>query len=395
MNHATRAALVLVLSAVTGFAAAAADPQAGQGPGRRWTPEEANAWHQRTPWLVGANYAPATAINQLEMWQADTFDPATIDKELGWAAGLGFNSMRVFLHHLLWEQDKEGFLKRMDQFLAIADKHKIGVMFVLFDSVWDPNPKLGPQPEPVKGLHNSGWVQSPGKADLLNKERHQLLEAYVKGVVGRFKDDRRVQVWDLWNEPDNMNGNSYGPEGTIPGKGKQEPPREVKQKAVEELLAKSFQWAREARPTQPLTSGLWLGGHKADPAKLIPIERVQLAESDVISFHSYGNLPDVKQWVANLRKHNRPLLCTEYMARPQGSTFDPVLAYFKEEKIAAYNWGFVAGKSNTIFAWSTWQKPETLPEPKVWFHDIFRPDGSPFDPKEVEYIRGVTGKAGK
>lgn len=351
----------------------------------RWAAEKAKAWGEKTPWLVGCNYGPASAINQLEMWQADTFDPKQIDKELGWAKSLGFNSVRVFLHHLLWEQDREGFLKRLDEFLTIAEKHKVGVMFVLFDSVWDPNPKLGKQRAPEKGVHNSGWVQSPGAADLKDPERHKLLEAYVKGVVGRFKDDKRVQVWDVWNEPDNMNDNSYGR-----NKLKQEP--KDKQAMVLKLLPKTFEWARSAGPSQPLTSGLWLGGHKADPARLIPIEKVQLEHSDVISFHTYGKLPEVKAWVTNLRKHDRPLLCTEYIARPHGSQFDPVLGYFKEQKIAAYNWGFVAGKTNTIFAWGTWQKPEAAAEPKVWFHDIFRTDGTPFDKAEVEYIRRVTGK---
>lgn len=350
----------------------------------RWTVEKAQAWAKGIPWLVGANYSPASAINQLEMWQADTFNPTQIDKELGWAESLGFNSVRVFLHHLLWEQDREGFLKRMDQFLGIAAKHKIGVMFVLFDSVWDPEPKLGKQREPAKGVHNSGWVQSPGAADLKNPERHNLLEAYVKGVIGHFKDDKRVQVWDIWNEPDNTNDNSYGKNNL-----KKEPAD--KQALTLPLLVKSFEWARAAEPSQPVTSGLWLGGHKANPEKLIPMENVQLEQSDVISFHTYGKLPDAKVWVANLRKHNRGLLCTEYMARPHGSRFDPHLAYFKDEKIAAYNWGFVAGKTNTIFAWGTWQKPEPAAEPKVWFHDIFRTDGTPFDPAEVDYIRKVTG----
>ena len=114
----------------------------------QWTKDQANAWYVRMPWLVGANYIPSTAINQLEMWQADTFDPATIDRELGWAQELGFNSMRVFFHDLLWEQDREGLLKRMDQFLAIADKHGIGVMFVPLDAVWDPFPKARQAAEP-------------------------------------------------------------------------------------------------------------------------------------------------------------------------------------------------------------------------------------------------------
>jgi hypothetical protein len=351
----------------------------------RWPVEKAKDWGAKTPWLVGANYTPANAINQLEMWQADTFDPKQIDKELAWAESLGFNSMRVFLHHLLWEQDSKGFLERLDQFLTIANKHKIGVMFVLFDSVWDPNPKLGKQPAPQKGVHNSGWVQSPGAADMKDSLRHKLLEEYVKGVVSKFKDDKRVHVWDIWNEPDNTNDNSYGR-----NKLKVEPTN--KHELVLKLLPKAFEWARAANPSQPLTSGLWLGGHKADPKRLIPIEKVQLEQSDIVTFHSYGQLPEVKEWVASLKKLDRPILCTEYLARPHGSHFDPMLAYFKEEKIGAYNWGFVAGKSNTIFAWDTWQTPEKATEPKVWFHDIFRADGTAFDEKEVAYIRKVTFK---
>lgn len=351
----------------------------------RWTTEQAAQWQRETPWLVGANFSPATAINQLEMWQADTFDRQQIDKELAWAESLGFNSMRVFLHHLVWEQDPDGFLQRIDQFLEIAEKHKIRVMLVLFDSVWDPHPRLGRQRAPQKGVHNSGWVQSPGADDLKDPRRHALLEAYVRGVVGRFKDDRRVVVWDVWNEPDNMNDNSYG-------KNKLQQELENKQELVLPLLAKSFEWARAENPSQPLTSGLWLGGHHADPDRLIPIEKVQLEQSDVISFHSYGKLPEVQAWVKNLRAHQRPLICTEYMARPQGSTFQAVLEYFRDEGIGAYNWGFVAGKSNTVFAWKTWQEPEQREEPEVWFHDIFRMDGSPFDPAEVEFIRRVTGK---
>lgn len=347
-----------------------------------WSPETARAWHDNQPWLVGCNFIPSTAINQLEMWQADSFDAQTIDRELGWARDLGFNSVRVFLHHLLWEQDSKGFLERIDQFLQIADKHKIGVMFVLFDSVWDPHPRLGKQREPQQGLHNSGWVQSPGAADLMNVQRHALLKEYTQGVIGRFASDKRVQVWDLWNEPDNQNDNSYGR-----NKRKQEP--EGKVEATLKLLSQVFAWARQADPTQPLTSGVWIG-EWADPDKLSPTERVQLLESDVISFHSYDRLEGVRRCVENLRRYHRPILCTEYMARPRGSTFNPILGYFREQKVAAYNWGFVAGKSNTIYPWDSWQKPYAK-EPEVWFHDIFRPDGSVYISQEAEYIRQITG----
>ena len=89
----------------------------------RWTPEEANAWYARQPWFVGCNFNPSTAINQLEMWQAESFDEPTIDRELKWAQELGFNSIRVYLHNLLWDQDRDGFIDRIDRFLAMADHH--------------------------------------------------------------------------------------------------------------------------------------------------------------------------------------------------------------------------------------------------------------------------------
>ena len=270
----------------------------------------------------------------------------------------------------------------MEQFLEIADRHQIGVMFVLFDSVWDPFPKLGPQRAPQAGVHNSGWVQSPGANDLMNPDRHPLLESYTKGVISHFKDDTRVQVWDLWNEPDNTNNNSYGNNNL-----KQEPEGKVEQTLA--LLKQSFDWARSAEPSQPLTSGVWIGNWP-DPDKLSPTEAVQLGQSDVISFHSYNRPDGVASCIEHLKRYDRPMLCTEFMARPQGSTFDPILDQFKQENVGAYCWGFVAGKSNTIYPWDSWQSPYEN-EPKVWFHDIFRPDGTPYDPKEVATIRAVTG----
>lgn len=374
LRFRSHAALAVVLFLSVASIASAAE---------RWSPEQAKQWQEKTGWLVGSNFTPAYAINQLEMWQADTFDLEAIDRELGWAEDLGMNSMRVFLHHLLWEQDAAGFCERIDRFLGVCEKHKIRPMLVLFDSVWDPHPQLGQQRAPKQGLHNSGWVQSPGADDLTDRSRHALLEAYVKGVVERFKDDQRIACWDLWNEPDNLNDNSYGRNNL-----KQEPPN--KHELTAELLKKSFAWARAAGGTQPLTSGLWIKGRAVDPSKLIPIEKIQLEESDIISYHSYGNLDEMKQWVAALRKYDRPLLCTEYMARPVGSTFNPILGYLKSENIAAYNWGFVAGKSNTIYPWDSWQKAYA-DEPPRWFHDIFRKDGTPYDMEEVEYIKDVTG----
>jgi hypothetical protein len=315
------------------------------------------------------------------MWQADTWDPATIDKELGWAQDLGFTSVRVFLHDLMWTYDRPGFLARMDQFLDIATRHRIGVMFVLFDGVWDPLPKAGKQRDPVPHVHNSGWAQSPGAVVLKDPVARASLKSYVQGVIGAFRNDPRVQAWDLFNEPDNPVTQYRHEELT------------EKAQVSLELLKDAFLWAREVNPRQPLTSGVWIGNW-AYSMKLTPMERCQLEESDIITFHNYGPLEDIKKCVQNLRRYQRPILCTEYMARPQGSRFDPILGYLKTEGVGAYNWGFVDGKTQTIYPWDSWQKPYTA-EPPEWFHDIFRRDGTPYDAKEVDYIKSLTGAPAK
>jgi hypothetical protein len=329
--------------------------------------------------MAGSNYAPATAINQLEMWQAESWDPRTIDRELGWAEGLGFNTMRVFLHDLAYRQDPQGFLGRVDEFLAIADRHHIRPMLVLFDAVWDPFPRAGRQRQPTPGLHNSGWVQSPGVEILRDTMRLAELEPYVKGVVGRFRGDRRIVAWDLFNEPDNANGGSYGAFE----------PRNKGELAFA-LLRRTFAWAREVNPTQPLTAGVWKGDW-VDPSQTTPITRFMLDNSDVITFHSYEGLPTLQRQVAALRRLGRPVVCTEYMARPRGSTFESILPFLKEQHVDAINWGFVSGKSQTIYPWDSWEHPYPS-EPPVWFHDIFRPDGTPYRQSEVELIRSLTAR---
>ena len=345
-----------------------------------WPEDRANVWYAKQPWLVGCNFTPSTAINELEMWQADTFDPTTIDRELGWAEGLGMNTMRVFLHDLLWPQDAEGFKHRLDEFLKIADKHHIKIMFVLFDSVWDPNPQLGKQRDPKPGVHNSGCVQAPGRKGLADKNEYSRLEVYVKGVVGAFANDPRVLCWDVWNEPDNMNGSSYRA---------QEPLNKVA--LVNALLPQVFAWARAASPTQPLTSGIWLGDWSNDET-LNVTEKIQIAQSDVISFHNYGKPEDFKSRVSQLARYRRPLLCTEYMARGNGSTFEGTMPIAKAGKVAVYNWGLVAGKTQTNLPWDSWQKPYVDREPAIWFHEIFYKDGKPYKAEEVEFIRKMTGK---
>ncbi|HZU25716.1 MAG TPA: cellulase family glycosylhydrolase [Bryobacteraceae bacterium] len=347
----------------------------------RWSEQKAADWYRNQPWLVGSNYIPSDAINELEMWQAATFDPKRIDRELGWAEGLGMNTMRVFLHDLLWEQDAAGFRSRIDQFLRIATRHHIRPLFVLFDSCWDPNPQLGPQRAPRPGVHNSGWVQSPGRKALDDPSQYPRLEAYVKGVVGAFANDQRVLGWDVWNEPDNTNGSSYN-----------DPADKVER--VLALLPQVFEWARSANPSQPLTSGVWQGDWSS-PDKLSPMAKIQLDDSDVTSFHSYDPPEEFEKRVNDLKQYGRPLLCTEYMARPRGSTFAAILPIAKKYNVAAYNWGFVQGKTQTNLPWDSWQHPYVDHPPAEWFHDIFYPDGRPYRPAEVQFIRQITGHGHK
>ena len=350
-------------------------------PTERWTEQKANAWYQQQPWLVGSDYIPADAINQLEMWQADTFNPQQIDKELGWAEGLGMNTMRVFLHDLLWQQDAAGFTQRLDKFLAIADRHHIKPMLVLFDSVWEPLPKLGPQHPPIPGIHNSGWVQSPGAIALQDATQYPRLEAYVRGVVHQFANDSRVLAWDVWNEPDNGNG---PPHSALEPKNKRE--------LVLALLPQAFSWARAAGASQPLTSGVW-NGDWSTTEKLSAMERVQLDLSDVISFHNYSWPENFEKHVRWLERYHRPIICTEYMARSVGSTFDTILPIAKAHHVAAINWGFVAGKTQTYYPWESWQHPYIYQPPPVWFHDIFTATGEPYRQEEVRFIRTMTGKS--
>lgn len=344
-----------------------------------WSVERAHAWYAAQPRILGANFIPASAINQLEMWQADTFDAERIDLELGWAAALGMNTMRVFLHDLLWTQDAAGFKRRIDTYLGIASRHGIRTMLVLFDSCWDPRPALGGQRAPMPGIHNSGWVQSPGAAQLADEASYPVLRAYVEDIVGSFGNDERVWCWDLWNEPDNQGG----------GMGYYQQ-FEAKDKIalVARLLPQVFGWAQACAPSQPLTSGVWFGDDWTPASVLLnAVQLAQLQLSDVVSFHDYSWPEKFLSRIRQLQAYGRPLVCTEYMARGMGSTFDATLAIARAERVGMINWGFVCGKSQTNMPWDSWKNPYTFAPPSLWFHDVLHTDGTPYRAHEVELLR--------
>ena len=318
----------------------------------RWTVEEANAWYEQQPLLCGCNYVPSTAVNSTEMWQAETFDPETIDRELGWAATIGFNTCRIFVQHLVWEQDSSGLKDRIDRFLSIAAGHGISTMPTLFDECdhSGKDPYLGKQDAPVPGIHNSGWTPSPSHRRAMDPAERPGLERYVKDIIGTFADDERVVVWDLLNEP----GNPY-----------------ASRDSTVLLVKAAFSWARKANPSQPLTVCV-----ENNPSHFCWHTGVE--QSDVISFHSYGDLNEVKKIIELLSDQNRPILCTEWMARSRESLFATHLPLFREKKIGSYCWGLVAGKTQTYHG---------APEPELWYHDIFYADGRPYNSDEIEIIR--------
>ncbi|HEY3757475.1 MAG TPA: 1,4-beta-xylanase [Opitutaceae bacterium] len=344
----------------------------------RWTDAQAQAWYQDQGWRVGCNFIPKDAVNELEMWQADTFDPHEIDWELGLAQSCGMTTVRVFLQDQLWTQDAAGLKRRMQQFLVLADAHHIKPLFVLFDSCWNPHPHLGKQPAPRPGLHNSEWVQSPGIDRLRNRADYPELEAYVKGIVGAFARDERILGWDVWNEPQDSAGD---PVHNTDSHG-----------LVAELLPRVFEWARSVDPIQPLTSPLFDGDDWSPPheATLKSIPRTQLEQSDVISFHSYGWPEQLAARIEQLQAYGRPVICTEYMARSVGSTIDLCLPVGKKYGVAMFNWGLVDGKTQTRFPWDSYDCPYIHREPAVWFHDLFHADGKPYREREMEILRELT-----
>ena len=328
----------------------------------KWTEQEANNWYNEVGWKSGCNFNPSTAINQLEMWQADTFDPVTIERELGWAKEIGFNSMRVYLHNLAWKSDPEGYKKRINKYLEIADGKGITTIFVFFDDCWNDNPKVGKQPEPIPGVHNSGWIQGPGSVIANDSTQWNNLELYVKDILNTFGSDKRILLWDLYNEP----GNTGQLNKSLP------------------LLKSVLRWAREEGSSQPLSVAVWNYSEEYDS-----LNSFSLNNSDVITFHQYSSVDDVKPIVKDLRKYNRPLICTEYMARTNNSKFETHFPYFRSENISCINWGLVSGKSQTIYPWGS---QEGSPEPEIWFHDIFRSDGTPFNSSEIKLIKEITHK---
>ena len=342
-----------------------------------WTEAEANEWYAKQPWMVGANFIPSYASNQLEMWQEETFDNVEIDRELDWAQQMGLNTVRVFLHDLLYQRDAGGLEHRMNTYLRTAEKHHIRTIFVLFDSRFNPFPEAGLQRPPKPGVYNAGWVQSPGATALMDPRQTKRLLGYVQDIILFFSNDKRIAAWDVWNEPDNRNFGDYA---------KTEPTNKID--LVTALLPQVFTYARAALPSQPITSGLWSGTDWNDPAKLTPIQKIQIENSDVLSFHNYDGPQEFEKRIHWLEAYHRPILCTEYLARSHGSTPQAILPVAKKYNVAALAWGLVAGRSQSYLPPDSWDHPYTA-TPQEWYQDLVRVTGKPYSDGEANFIRQI------
>ena len=357
MKYATWMLLVGMLS----LAARAEDSKAKNG---RWSREKANEWYSKQPWPCGFNYIPANAISYTEMWMPYCFDPELIDSELALAEEVGFNSLRVVLPFVVWERDPVAFKKRLSDFLALCDKHGMGAMFSLFDDcAFGSDEKLkdpwyGKQPEVLKGWYANGWTPSPGHGMVRDPKTWPRLEKYVKDIVSTFKDDPRVWVWDLYNEPTNGDLGDV----SLP------------------LLTNVFAWARQVAPSQPLTVAQW-----NDNAKLNAIVH---ENSDIITFHYYGEAEPLADNIETLKSLGRPIINTEWLNRGNGSTVATCLPVFKKENAGCMHWGMVNGKTQTNLGWG-WRPGKA--EPKQWQHDLYHGDHTPYDEKELALFRKHIG----
>lgn len=339
-------------------------------PAERWTEEKANAWYEAQPWPVGCVFMPSYAGTPIELWGKEYFKPDVVDYELGLAEELGFNCIRLFLNDLVWQDDPDGFMDRLEQTVALADKHGLRILMTFFTNGGTfKNAFLGPQPQPQPGIHNSTWMPSPGIDIVNNPEKWPIIERYEKTVLTRYKDDPRILAWCLYNEPENKAAEFK----TLP------------------FLREVYKWAREVNPSQPITSPVWQipgsGGTN------LPIVSFICDNSDIVSFHCYADYTVCSRFVNYMRQFNRPILCSEWMARTKGSDYFSILPLFKKYKIGSFSYGLVNGKQQCHYPWNAVVNGKKVPfteDPPVWFHDLFRPDGTPWNEVEAQFIKSMT-----
>lgn len=323
----------------------------------QWDNRRARLWYENLGVVKGVNYIPRNAVNSTEMWMEDTFSPDVIDEEMGWAQDAGYTTLRVQLQYAVWKADPDKFLERVKKFLELAEDHDLQVVPVLFDdrNFAQADPVVGPQPQPVPGQHNALWVPSPGMEAIRDRTVWPELEKYVKGVINEFKKDERVVYWDLYNR---AGDNDLG-DASLP------------------LMDQAFNWAREIDPKQPLAVAAWTRPESAMTARM-------LERSDIITFQSFKSADQVEALLLLLKRYKRPIICSDWLMRQQGNTFEKVLPLFSVNRVGWFNRGLVNGKTQE---WIQQDRYRSETSPEVWQQDVLTADGEPYDAEEIKEIQ--------
>lgn len=351
----------------------------------RWTTDRAWEWQRSRPWIRGFNYVASDCVNRVEQWQEldHAAKQETMESEFALAQRHGFNAVRSILPFEVWDQEHDGFMLRLEQFLERAHRHGIGVMIVFGNDCTVPKSlyrpvELGPQQ--VDWGYHGGVSRSPH--DVLKEHGHSILDepgigdrfaTMVDEIVGTYAGDPRIDIWDIFNEP----GNSKRDTMSLPH------------------MERFFEVARSHDPVQPLTAGPW---RVTPDAALAPIEQRALELSDVISFHDYSGFRNSVAVLDRLKRENRPLFNTEWLHRMQGNNVQTHVPLYFLERVGIYNWGWVVGKSQTHEPWEAiWRRWENGEGDHYdftqWQHDLFRPNQRPYDPRELQIFEEFFSRA--
>ena len=355
----------------------------------RWSKERIWNWYNARPWMRGCNYMSADCANRIDQWQSLGFEERfeTTERELELMQRTGFNTVRLIVEYVVWKEEHDGFMERFNRYLSLCAKYGISCMIVLANDCMPPKseqwclPYIGEQ-RFEWGYHGGKKVSQhgvhTGPAPHFYLDDEESREDYFKMVcelVTAYKDDNRICVWDVYNEP----GNSGRQRITLPN------------------LRSMFEIVRSCNPSQPLTCAVWeISGDESVP--LDEVNQYALDHSDIISYHCYKNYNEHVKIIARLKKEGRPLMNTEWLARSYDNDVFSLFPLFYLEKIGCYNWGFVAGKYQTYEPWEfSWVHYYDGTEPNVdftkWLHDLYRPNHRPYDPREIDLIKDFCSMA--
>ena len=334
-------------------------PKPGQsGTHSRWDGDRVRRWYDNLGVVKGVNYIPRNAVNSTDMWRKETFDPDLINEELGWVRKAGYTTLRVQLQYIAWKEDPKGFMERLEKFMDLAARNTLKVVPVLFDdkNFANMDPVAGPQPEPIPGKNNARWVPSPGPAAVKDRSTWPDLEKYFRDVMEKYKGDDRVVYWDLYNRA----GDSELWEATLP------------------LMDQVFNWARDIDPKQPLAAPAW-----TKPNSAMTVHKLE--RSDIVTFQSFETAGQIEALLTLLKRYDRPIICSDWLMRQRDNDFEKILPLFSVHRVGWFNRGLVNGKTQE---WIQQDQYRSADRPELWQHDVLKPNGDAYDPKEIERIQG-------